>query len=111
MPTISPGVAQELTQLKKRIIQLESGRATIAPQPTFKSPSLWLTNMLQGVTLAAIVGCAFWLGALSSTISSASMKVDKLADSVAGASKESLSRRISVIETKLDSLDKRLDSK
>jgi|ERR1051326_76138 hypothetical protein len=69
----------------------------------------WLTSLLQGITLTAIIGFAFWLGTLSGTVNRSAEKVDKLSDAMIGPSRESVSNRLSVIETKLDSLDKRLE--
>lgn len=70
----------------------------------------WVTAALQSVTLVAIVACAFWLGALSSTVSNASQKLDKLNDGVVGISRDSLSNRLIAIETKLDIIERRLES-
>ena len=70
----------------------------------------WVTAALQGVTLVAIVACAFWLGALSTTVANTSQKLDKLNDGVVGISRDSLSNRLIAIETKLDIIDRRLES-
>jgi hypothetical protein len=78
--------------------------------PPSRPPSLWITNALQSITLAAIVGCAFWLGSLNATVSNTSAKVDKLTDTISGVAKESLSNRTSVLETKLDEINKKLDN-
>lgn len=70
----------------------------------------WVTAALQGVTLVTIVACAFWLGALSTTVANTSQKLDKLNDGVVGISRDSLSNRLIAIETKLDIIDRRLES-
>ena len=57
--------------------------------------------MLQIGTLIAVLSFAFWLGSLSTKVS---MQSDKLNESVAGASRDSISSRLSVIETKIDAL-------
>jgi len=72
--------------------------------------SSWLATALQGITLAAIVGFAFWFSSLSNTVSNTSQKVDKLNDAVVGVSRDSLSNRLTVIETKLDAIDKRIET-
>ena len=112
--TVSPSISDKVSELENRLRHLESVRASMSnsvgvPSPP-KPPSLWLTNLLQGVTLVTIAASAFWLGSLSSTVSSTSNKLDKLNESVMGVSRDSVSSRMSVIETKLDSLDKKLDS-
>ena len=61
-----------------------------------------LTGVVQVGTLLAIISFAFWLGTLSSTVNDTSRKLDKLNDAVIGSSKDSLSNRLSIIETKLD---------
>jgi hypothetical protein len=70
----------------------------------------WITTALQSVTLVTIVGCAFWLGSLSNTVTNTSQKLDKLNDGIAGISKDSVSNRLIAIETKLDSIEKKLDT-
>jgi len=76
------------------------------------SPNIagWVATLLQSVTLVTIVGCAFWLGSLSTTVSNTSQKLDKLNDGIVGISKDSLSNRLATIETKLDNIDKKLES-
>lgn len=112
--TINPPTVDRITELETRLRQLESVRASmsnaigVASPP--KAPSLWLTNILQGVTLVTIAAAAFWLGSLSSTVAATSGKVDKLTEAVTGVSRESLSSRVSVIETKLDAIDQKLDA-
>jgi hypothetical protein len=79
-----------------------------SPPPTQSGLSWWATTLLQGVTLVAIVSCAFWLGSLSTTVSNTSQKLDKLSDGVVGVSRDSLSNRMIAIETKLNDIDNRL---
>ncbi|PWT83228.1 MAG: hypothetical protein C5B44_00935 [Acidobacteria bacterium] len=98
-------MSEKIAQLEDRLHKIESFRAS-STQPL----SLWLTNILQGVTLVTIGACAFSLGSLSSTVSATSTKLDKLNDAVIGVSRESLSNRVSIIETKLDSLSGRVDA-
>jgi len=82
------------------------GRVATASQ---SGVSGWVTTALQSVTLVTIVGCAFWLGSLSTTVTTTAQKLDKLNDGVVGISKDSLSNRLTTIETKLDNLDKKLE--
>lgn len=84
--------------LQRRGVDDEGDRASNFPQ--------WLTSILQGVTLATVIGSAFWLGSLSATVSRSAEKVDKLNDAVMGVGRDGISNRLSVIETKLDGLDK-----
>ena len=63
----------------------------------------WLSPVLQSITLATVVGCAFWLGSLSNTVSRTAESVDKLTES-----KELMGNRLTAIETKLDAIDKKL---
>lgn len=60
--------------------------------------------------VVTIVACVFWLGALSTTVANTSQKLDKLNDGVVGISRDSLSNRLIAIETKLDIIDRRLES-
>jgi len=70
----------------------------------------WLVTTLQGITLATIVGCAFWLGSLSSTVSRSAEKLDKLSDAVMNPSRDGMANRLSVIETKLDTINEKLEN-
>lgn len=111
-----PPAPDKVAELESRLRHLESLRASVsnmgvAATPVAAPPSLWLTNILQGLTLATAIGAAFWLGSLSGTVNASAAKIDKLTDSVAGTSRESISSRLSVIETRLDTMDKKLDSK
>ena len=63
----------------------------------------WLGPVLQSITLALIIGCAFWLGSLSNTVSRTAQGVDKLTES------KEMGNRLTAIETKLDAIDKKLD--
>jgi hypothetical protein len=71
----------------------------------------WITTALQSVTLVTIVGCAFWLGSLSTTVASTSQKLDKLNDAVVGVSRDSVSNRLVAIETKLELIEKNTQSR
>jgi hypothetical protein len=112
--TVNPAAASDkLSDLELRLGRLESVKASVGNQFGVATPprqSLWITNLLQGVTLVTIAASAFWLGSLSSTVSSTSAKVDRLTDAVSG-SKDSLSSRASVIETKLDEINKKFDNR
>jgi hypothetical protein len=66
----------------------------------------WLLTA-SGLSLAMIVGVAFWLGGMSTKVSDSSMKVDKIY-AVVLENKDSLASRTSVIETKLDVIDKKV---
>jgi hypothetical protein len=111
--SVTPPLDEKVSQIENRLRQLESMRVSVGTAPVASAPrppSLWFTNLLQGVTLVTIAACAFWLGSLSSTVSTTSGKLDKLNDAVMGISKDSLSSRVSVIETKLDEANKKLDT-
>ena len=80
-------------------------------RPTTQSQSSiagWVTTAMQSVTLVTIVGCAFWLGSLSTTVSRTSQNLDKLNDAVVGVSRDSVSNRLIAIETKLENIDKKI---
>jgi hypothetical protein len=79
-------------------------REVSAPPP---APS-WLGSLLQGLTLVSVVAAAFWLGSLSNKLSETSAKTDRLY-SVVLESRDSISARMSAMEAKLDSIDKKLD--
>ncbi len=64
----------------------------------------WLSPVLQSITLVSVIGCAFWLGSLSNTVTRTAQSVDKLTES-----KEVMGNRLTAIETKLDAIDKKLD--
>ncbi len=66
----------------------------------------WLLTS-SGVTFATVVGIAFWLGGMSNKLTTSSAKVDKVYELVL-ENKDSLASRTSVIETKLDSIDKKV---
>jgi hypothetical protein len=66
----------------------------------------WLLGS-SGVSLAVLLGDVFWLGSMKSTVTTASDKVDKMYQ-IALENKDSLASRTSVIETKLDAIDKKL---
>jgi hypothetical protein len=98
------------SDLENRVRALESRHLTTTI-PTSSLPenhnNSWFTNLLQGVTLAALVGFAFWLGTLSTSIKQSSERVDKIYGVVL-ESKDSMSARLNIIETKLDTIDKKL---
>lgn len=103
---------RELSQSRGGLIQDKLEQPPV-PDVVFKnSPNIagWVTTTLQSVTLLAIVGCAFWLGQLSTTVSNTSQKLDKLNDGVVGISRDSLSNRLSVIEATLASIDKKVEA-
>ena len=86
--------------------------------PTLPPTRSRLHIIVEFIGVVAIAGAIFWLGTLSSTVSSTASKVDKMSDALIGVSKDSLSSRIAVmetkmtaIETKLDAIDKKLDSR
>src|SRR5258705_12652735 len=92
--------------IKKRLNRLEGMSTTVgfpAPAQPQVRPHTW-TNALQIGTLIAVLSFAFWLVSLSTKVSMQSDKLDKLNDSVAGASRASITSRLSVIETKIDAL-------
>ncbi len=108
----TPSSTNELNELEDRIKALESRYSTVTAPPAMpvapeKPNNHWVSNLLQGVTLITIVGFAFWLGTLSTNLRQNTEKVDKMY-SVVLESKDSISARLAVIETKLDAIDKRL---
>lgn len=105
--TVNPSAPDKITELEARLHQLETSRAETVE---LKTPSLGLTNMLQGVTLAMVVACAFWLGSLSSTVSTTAVRLERLESAVLGASRDSVISRLAVVETRLDGIDRKLDS-
>ena len=64
----------------------------------------WLAPILQGVTLLAIIGCAFWLGTVSSTVSQTSAKVDALYTQVL-VGKDSLNSRVTILEARTTAIE------
>ena len=60
-----------------------------------------------GLTIGALLYGAYWLGTLNTTVLKSSEKVDKVY-SIVLENKDSLTSRTSIIETKLDVLDKKL---
>jgi len=94
--------------MEERIV--ERIRREYAPVPAPRATvdgSAWLTKVLPGVTLLSIIAFAFWLGSLHNTIKQNSEKLDKISGVVL-ESKDSLTSRTSIIEAKLDSIDKKL---
>src|SRR6266849_6412292 len=95
---------------------LSAPQAVTEPRPLPAVPpsqsgiSVWVTTALQSVTLVVIVGCAFWLGSLSTTVTNTSQKLDKLNDGVVGISRDSVSSRLATIETKLDAIGKVIEA-
>ena len=71
----------------------------------------WLKRLIgaSGLTLAALLTFAFFLGSAYTKVSVASDKTDKLYGVVA-VDKDSLQSRTSVIESKLTSIDAKLSS-
>lgn len=124
-PTYEPSLSDlkdarnELRELFRRESEVSQTVASLLNEPyireqlreelTKKAIPGWVTTALQGITLATIVGCAFWLGTLSATVSRSAEKIDKLNDAVIGVGKDGLSNRLSVIETKLDAIDRKID--
>ncbi len=57
--------------LERRVQALETRHLTTNVPPTSlpeKPSNSWFANLFQGLTLAAIVGCAFWLGTLNTSV-------------------------------------------
>jgi len=107
--TVNPSAHDEITELKKRITQLETVRTSYT-SPVFSQPSrsrFW--NVLEMIGLVAVAGAIFWLGSINSTVNATSAKVDKLTDAIMSPSKESISSRMAVLETRIDSMDNKLD--
>jgi len=60
-----------------------------------------------GITLAGVAALAFWFGSLKTTVEGSTIKTDKVYEIVL-ENKDSLATRTGVIESKLDSIDKKL---
>jgi hypothetical protein len=72
------------------------------PRPEFRLP-----NLYEGITLVGVIGAAFWLGTMSISLKQNSDKLDKLYGAVL-ESKDSLNARTSVIESKLDAINEKI---
>lgn len=107
-PGSIPDLETKLHEMEERIV--ERIRREYAPAPAPRATvdeSAWLAKVLPGVTLLSIIAFAFWLGSLHNTIKQNSEKLDKISGVVL-ESKDSLTSRTSIIEAKLDSIDKKL---
>ncbi len=92
---------------------VEAGPLPPVPPPTHEASGYrhdavpaWLTPILQGVTIVILVGFAFWFGALSKTVEQTAKAVEELR-----VSNKSTENRLTVIETKLDSMDRKRDKR
>jgi len=95
------------TTLEERLRQLEEHLKKLTAAQVVNPVASFMERWLPGITLLTIIGFAYWLGNLSSTLNQTSDKVDKVYAQVL-ESKDSLSARTSVIEAKLDSIDKKI---
>jgi hypothetical protein len=99
--------------IEERLARLESIRTTFAPPAPpiaehAKIPT-WLGVVNAGTLLAVIIAIGsfgYYLGGINSTLSTTSANVEKLNNAVSGTSRESITNRLSVIETKIDSINK-----
>ena len=104
--------------LEKRIKELEEAVAglsrfnTIVAQapaaPAVPERRSWLEKWFPGISLVAFAAFAFWLGSIHSSLSHYADRTEKVY-SIILESKDSLSARTSVIESKLDAINKKLD--
>jgi hypothetical protein len=69
----------------------------------------WVVNVFGGVGIVAIATFAFFLGAMNNSINRLADKTDRIYTVVLESSKDSLASRTSVIEEKIDGIDKKLD--
>ena len=97
-------VEQRLARLERT--SLTAGSSLVTQSPV---PQGWFWKTLQTVSAVAIIGAAFWLGGLNSKVEANAVKLDKLYDSVAGVSKDSLNNRMAVVETRLSSIENKID--
>lgn len=101
----------ETASVEQRLNRLETTSLTagrpITTQPN--SPQGWFWKTLQTASAVAIIGAAFWLGTLNNKVETNALKLDKLYDSVAGVSKDSLNSRMAVVETRLSNIESKLD--
>jgi hypothetical protein len=113
---------REYYQHYQAVAEFERKRPLLerAAQPVASTLSLWLpgviTSILQGFTVVGLLGFVFWFGGVSTTVADTAARVKALEDAVSGDRRESLSNRLSVVETKmsvvetkLDNIDKKLD--
>jgi hypothetical protein len=101
---ISPS---EIEELRRRISSLEAmpiSTRQAAPRTS------WLLGIIQTLSFAGILGAAFWLESLNSTVASTAAKVDRLTDAMTSASKDSLNSRMAVMETRITAIDTKLDT-
>ncbi|MCA1567829.1 MAG: hypothetical protein LC803_19720 [Acidobacteria bacterium] len=103
-PPSSLGVEERLHQLEERLAALDVSKPWFATFPT------WVLNLLSGLSLVVVLGFAYWLGSLSTSLKQNTEKTDKLY-SIVLESKDSLTARLGVIETKLDSIDRKLSER
>lgn len=96
--------------IEERIKKLEAVIDRLSMSAAQEAKPSFITNLLQGVTLLSIVAFAFWFGTLNGKVDQATIKVDTLTSAISGATKDSLSSRLTAVETKLDSIDKTLAS-
>jgi hypothetical protein len=98
--------------IEERLARLEGIRTTFAPPvPTTEHAKIptWLGVVNAGTLLAVIIAIGsfgYYLGGINSTLSATSANVEKLNNAVTGTSRESITNRLSVIETKIDSINK-----
>ena len=93
---------------EERLKHIEEQVRVLSYVQPYSPVTSFLEKWLPGITLLTIIGFSFWLGTLSSTIKQTSDKVDKVYSQVL-ESKDSLTARTSVVEAKLEVMDKKLD--
>ena len=69
----------------------------------------WVINVFGGIGIVEIATFAFFLGSMNNSITRLADKTDKIYNVVLESSKDSLASRTSVIESKLDNIDKKID--
>ena len=87
----------------KDLTRLMALSLTARYQPPPMIP-VWLTPLLQGITLVGLLGFAFWVGSVSTTVNSTAETVKELS-----AAKEQITNRLTAIETKLNAVGNATD--
>ena len=115
--TVSPDLAAEVVELRKRIAQIESVRASVtaptAPPPTNPNTKIpaWLGIVNIGTILTlifAIAGFAYYLGGLNTTVATTALRLERLEATISGPSKDSIASRLSGLENRMSVIEARV---
>jgi hypothetical protein len=111
---------RDIQKLYEEYLRLAEGAGRVSHAPStpektsyVTSPlSTWLpgaiTSVLQGITLVTLLGFTFWFGGLNKTVENTSERLKTVESAVSGDRRDSLSSRMTMVETKLDNLDNRM---